>query len=102
MENAQWLGINVLRPLVMVILIVVLGTTNPEVPHISSQSQPSSVHIQQQESLPLTRQIRARFRKHQRVTIANMTDHKLTTAHLFSRRSVGKLSSDVVQRNKRG
>ncbi|MEM9152949.1 MAG: hypothetical protein AAGB19_21200, partial [Cyanobacteria bacterium P01_F01_bin.3] len=52
--------------------------------------------------LPLSMQTRVRLRHHHRVTGATMTDHQLTTAHLFSHRSLGEISSESPQNSKNG
>lgn len=104
-----WLNA-IVRPLVMsmVILITASGVT-----HASSQAMslnlPVNPQLQQQQQekdavapLPLSMQTRVRLRHHHRVTGAMMTDHQLTTAHLFPHRSLGQLSSENPQNSKNG
>ncbi|MEM9808596.1 MAG: hypothetical protein AAF959_25325 [Cyanobacteria bacterium P01_D01_bin.56] len=109
LRKRLWLNA-IVRPLVM--SMVILMTVSSVIPtnsqagslHVPVSSQVQQHHAKDSASapLPLSMQTRVRLRHHHRVTGATMTDHQLTTAHLFSHRSLGELSSENPQNSKHG
>ena len=97
------------RPLVAIsmLLVLVVGPSSGVVQTLPSEGAVQS-HVHQSEKeevsspLPLSLQTRVRLQQHQRVTVATMTGHKLTTAHFFSRRSPGTVSSEMQHKLNRG
>lgn len=88
----------IMRPLVMGVMIfgLFVGLVPSALKDVPPESSPKSqVHYSKKavSPLPLSMQTRSRLKQHQSVTVATMTGHKLTTAHLFPRRSSGQLLS---------
>ncbi len=100
------------RPLVMgmMVFMVASGVVENVLPQQASLNTSVQPQVQQHhdykesgaEPLPLSMQARARLKGHQRILEATMTTHQLTTAHLFSRHSIGNLSSGISQNPKHG